>query len=180
MRFAAAAAAFLAGCTFLVTFDEVPSDDGGSAVPIARPPDVNAAETGADATATEPDGSASGDASAGYSAACIGQPDGKYCNGNQVGVDGGGKDDLITCLNGKTVSVKPCSKGSGCQRMVSGYPDECDECMGRANGQYCGDDFAGWHPLNARSRIRCDNGAIVGSLICATQCTGSGPNAICQ
>ena len=46
MRLVAAAAAFLAGCTFLVSFDEVPSDDGGTAVPTSRPPDVNLAETG--------------------------------------------------------------------------------------------------------------------------------------
>jgi hypothetical protein len=176
----AVAATFLAGCTFLVSFDDVPGDDAAAPMTTSRPPDVNVTDSGPDQRAPAPDASDGPEGGADYSAVCTGLPDGKYCNGNQIVVDAGSKDDLITCLNGKAVSVKLCPKGSGCQRMVSGYPDECDECEGRANGQYCGDDFPGWHPLNARARIRCDNGAIVGSLICANQCTGTGPGATCQ
>lgn len=172
-------AALLGGCTLLVSFDDVPLDDGGISMPSSRPPDVAVVDAGdassaLDARTDAPDGSVD------YTKACTGQPDGKYCNGNQVVVDGGSGDDLVTCLNGKTASVKRCSTGSGCVRMPSGFPDECDQCQGKATGLYCGDDFAGWHPMNARARIRCDNNAIVGNIICATACIGTGPTASCQ
>lgn len=173
-------AALLAGCTFLVSFDEVPIDDAGITSPTSRPPDVAVVDAGENPTGDADVRADAADSSIDYSKACNGQPDGKYCNGNQIVVDGGSGDDLVTCLNGKTVSVKRCSTGSGCVRMPSGFPDECDQCQGKATGLYCGDDFAGWHPMNARARIRCDNNAIVGNIICTTACVGTGPTAACQ
>lgn len=172
-------AAWIVGCSLLVTFDELPADDSGIALPTARPPDVSVVDGGADASAPA-DGGPATDAAVDYSAVCTGKADGKYCNGNQIGVDGGSSDDLITCLNGKTANVKPCATGNGCVRMPSGFPDECDQCQGKANGLYCGDDFTGWHPMNAKTRIRCDNDAIVGNLICQNACVGTGPGASCQ
>ncbi len=176
----AVGAALLAGCTLLVSFDDVPIDDAGIGSPTSRPPDVAVADTGKppeDDASAPPDAA---DSSVDYGKACAGKPDGKYCNGNQIVVDGGSSDDLVTCLNGKTASVKYCATGSGCVRMPSGFPDECDQCQGKATGLYCGDDFAGWHPMNARARIRCDNNAIVGNIICTTACIGTGPTASCQ
>lgn len=170
------AAVVLGGCTFLVSFDDVPVEDAGIVAPTSRPPDVAVVDAG---DASSPDAPAA-DAAIDYGKACTGKPDGKYCNGNQVVVDGGSGDDLVTCLNGKTVSVKTCTTGTGCVRMPSGFPDECDQCQGKATGLYCGDDFAGWHPMNARARIRCDNDAIVGNIICASTCVGAGPTASCQ
>lgn len=174
------AAALLGGCTFLVSFDDVPIDDAGGVGPAMRAPDVVVVDGG---DAGKPDGDARVDApdsAVDFSKACTGQPDGKYCNGNQITVDGGSGDDLITCLGGKTAAVKRCTTGTGCVRMPSGFPDECDQCQGKATGLYCGDDFTGWHPMNARARIRCDNNAIVGNIICATACIGTGPTASCQ
>jgi len=174
-------AAGLAGCSLIVTFDDVPSKLDASTLPDSRPQnDVGVVDTGGEPDAgplPEEDASAA-DASADYTNACTGKPDGKYCNGNQVIVDAGNKDDLVTCLAGKTVSAKLCT--NGCQRMPTGYPDECNQCAGKATGLYCGDDFVGWHPMNKNTRIRCDNGAIVGNLICANVCSGTGPNASCQ
>lgn len=177
---AIAGSLFAGGCTLLVSFDEVPVEDAGITGPAARPPDVTVVDAGdLDAPAT-PDADVPADAAPDFTRACAAKPDGKYCNGNQIVVDGGSKDDLVTCLNEKTVSVKRCTTGLGCVRMPSGYPDECDSCQGKANGLYCGDDFAGWHPMNARARIRCDNDAIVGNILCATACVGTGPTASCQ
>lgn len=176
----------LAGCTFLVTFDELPKDEGELGVPDARPKnDVGTS------TSTSSGGSSSGsidppidedagstpvDAAADYSTACTGKSDSKYCNGNQIIIDAGSRDDLITCTGGKTVNVKHCT--AGCVRMPGGFPDECNMCPGKATGLYCGDDFVDWHPSNKNTRIRCENGAVVGNIICNT-CTGTGPNATC-
>lgn len=177
---AIAAIAFgLAGCTFLVTFDDLPTDDAGLGIPDARPkndvvvPDTNEP----DVPIVVEEDAALPDASVDYSGACTAKPDGKYCNGNVVNVDAGSRDDLVTCLNGMTVSSKLCT--NGCTRMPTGFPDECDQCQGKATGLYCGDDFFGWHPLNKNTRIRCDNNAIVGNLICSNGCTGTGPTASC-
>lgn len=172
----------LAGCTFLVSFDDMPKNDAGlTTIPDSRSPpiDVFVGDSGAPDVdeVPEEDAAVAVDASADYSTACAGKPDGKYCNGNQIVVDAGSKDDLITCLNGSTVSAKLCA--NRCQRMPSGFPDECDQCQGKTTGLYCGDDFFGWHPMNKNTRIRCDNGAIAGNLICTT-CVGTGPNATCQ
>jgi len=179
--FASACAFGLAGCPLLVSFDDLPTDDAGlSDRPDARTtndvfvPDTNQP----DVPVIVDEDVVSPDASVDYGAACTGKPDGKYCNGNMVNVDAGSRDDLVTCLNGMTVSAKLCT--NGCQRMPTGFPDECDQCQGKATGLYCGDDFFGWHPLNKNTRIRCDNGSIVGNLICGTACVGTGPNASCQ
>jgi hypothetical protein len=178
----ASAIAFgMAGCTFLVTFDDPPSAGLELGTPDARTandvsvPDTNVAPED-DAGPIE-DSAAAVDATVDYSNACVGKPDGKYCNGNKIVVDAGSRDDLVTCLNGMTVSAKLCT--NGCARMPSGFPDECDQCAGKTTGLYCGDDFFGWHPDNKNTRIRCDTGAIVGNLICTKGCTGTGPNASC-
>jgi hypothetical protein len=178
---ALAALAFaLAGCTFLVSFAELPDDDAVLGGPDARPRnnDVSVPDGDPpDVPVLIADDAVAPDATVDYSDACAGQLDGKYCNGNKVNVDAGSRDDLVTCLNAMTVSANLCV--NGCTRMPSGFPDECDQCQGKATGLYCGDDFFNWHPLNKNTRIRCDNGAIVGNLICSNGCTGTGPNAAC-
>lgn len=180
----ASIACALAGCTFLVTFDDPPKDGAELSVPDARSPasdvfvpDTNVAPVEDASTPDVVDAAPQPDGAVDYSQACVGKPDSKYCNGGKISVDGGSNDDLVTCLAGKTVSVKLCP--NGCETMPTGFADECDECKGKATGLYCGDDFVGWHPGNKNTRIRCDNNVISGSLICTT-CGGTGPNAACQ
>ena len=180
----AAFASGVVGCTFLVTFEDLPKDEGElEGRPDARStndvfvPDTNTPEPEDSGTPIE-DSAAVADATVDYSNACVGKPDGKYCNGNKIVVDAGSRDDLVTCLNGETIGAKLCT--NGCVRMPTNFPDECDQCEGKPAGLYCGDDFFGWHPANKNTRIRCDNGAISGNLICANACTGTGPNAACQ
>jgi hypothetical protein len=171
----------LAGCTFLISFDDVPRDGGADvtlpppAPPDPPPPPEDIGDASFDGPAIR---DASRDANL-YADACTGHQNGKYCNGNVIVVDGGSRDDLIIC-DGGGATIKACNKGTGCVRLPPGFPDECDECQGRAAGQYCGDDFPGWDKLNAKARIRCTGGGVSGSLICTNACIGTGPNASCQ
>ena len=110
-----------------------------------------------------------------------GRPDGKYCGGDQiVWPSPGSKDDLVTCKTGAVTNVRTCTSGVGCIRMLSGYPDQCDECATKADGTYCGRDMAGWDPSNANTRVRCQNKAEVGLLLCANGCSSNGAASICK
>jgi hypothetical protein len=172
---ALATASLLAGCTFLISFDEVdPGDDAGDDAPFRDPPDVRVdapADAGLDPSAR--DALANPDA-------CEGNQDGKYCAGNLVAWDGGNKDDLITCKAQVVSGVRLCEQGVGCIRMLTGYPDQCDECTNKTDGTYCGRDMAGWESKNAETRVRCQNGAEVGLLLCANGCQSNGATSVCK
>jgi hypothetical protein len=168
----------LAGCTFLISFDDVPVDDGGlddaarsnpDVRVDARPdPDTGIVDGGADAAdaIADPD-------------ACKGHVDGKYCGGNQL-VWPGPNDDLITCKGGLVSSVKYCPTGQGCIRMLAGYPDQCDECASKPDGTYCGRDMPGWETKNANFRIRCEAPGQVGILPCGgSGCISNGDASHC-
>lgn len=176
----AAALAMLAGCTFLIDFQDAPRADGDGGVdssPPIGPPDVRvdgnivpdgAADSGPDAR----DAIANPDA-------CKGNPDGKYCGGDQIVWPLDHKDDLVTCKANQVSLVKLCTTGQGCLGMLNGYPDECDDCAKKGDGTYCGRDFPGWDAKNAQQRIRCQSGRVVGSLLC-TVCKSNGTSSVCQ
>jgi hypothetical protein len=173
----AAGLAMLAGCTFLIDFEDVPraNDDIDSAPPIGTPdvrvdgnPESGIPDSGADAR----DAIANPDA-------CKGKQDGKYCGGNQIVWPAELKDDLVTCKASRVSLVKACATGQGCIAMLDGFPDECDECAKKGDGTFCGRDLPGWDPKNAQQRIRCQTGRVVGSLLC-TVCKSNGPNSVCQ
>lgn len=179
----AAAATMLAGCTFLISFDEAdPSADGGGGgldAPFRPdPPDVRVDAPAAD-SAVRDAGPDARDAVANPNA-CKGNADGKYCAGNQIAWEAGNKDDLVTCKAQVVSGVRLCEQGVGCIRMLNGYPDQCDECTKKADGTYCGRDMAGWDPKNADTRVRCQNGAEVGLLLCANGCQSNGAASICK
>lgn len=172
------ASAMLAGCTFLIDFDapEAPAEAGlDSAVP-PGPPDVridgSGVEASVDAGADVRDAIANPDA-------CKGNPDGKYCGGNQIVWPAANKDDLVTC-KGQVVSiVKLCSGVGGCIRMANGFPDQCDECGTRADGFYCGRDL-GWEPKNAERRVQCQNKASIAQPVCPSGCMTNGAASLCK
>jgi len=102
------ASMMIAGCTFLISFDDVPTPgDGG---PGADGPTIgNAPDVRVDAPAA-PDASdgtkdAARDAIANPDA-CVNFPDGLYCGGNQISWPVADKDDLVTC-KGHVVSSGP-------------------------------------------------------------------------
>ncbi len=174
------AAMMVAGCTFLISFDDAPiAAEAGFDAPMSNPPDVRV-----DAPAL-PDASAEAATDAGSDAltnpdACKTNQDGKYCGGDQI-VWPGSKDDLITCTKSAVSSVRLCGTGIGCIRMLSGFPDQCDECATKADGTYCGRDMPGWDPANANFRVRCQNRAEVGLLLCnAPGCGSNGAASACK
>ena len=178
--FAAAAAATLAGCTFLIDFEEVPPPADASGVDssvLPGAPDVRVdgplpVDAGRDAEAAARDAIAD-------PTACKTKPDGKYCAGNQIDWDGGNNDDLITCKAALVSAVRLCSQGTGCIAMLEGFPDECDECAKKTDGTYCGRDMPGWDAKNANQRVRCQNGRLVGLLLCANTCKSMGAASLC-
>jgi len=174
----------MAGCTLLVSFDEIAQDDSGVG-PLPDKPDVGVGvgDTGSSSSSGGdqdvfvpplPDGGID------YSKACATAADGKYCNGHGVSVDGGSSDDLVTCLNKKFVKVERCSNRCFVQTF-SGFHDQCDQCKTvPSDGYYCGDEFIGWESANKKIKFRCLGGNINSQMLCSNTCTGTSPNAICQ
>jgi len=168
----------LAGCTFLIDFQDVPRGLDGTvdSSPPIGPPDVRVdspvADGAVDAGPDVRDAIANPDA-------CNGNPDGKYCGSNQITWPLDHKDDLVTCKANRVSAVKVCLTGQGCLGMLDGYPDECDECAKKGDGTYCGRDLPGWDVKNAQQRIRCQGGRVVGSLLC-TVCKSNGTSSVCQ
>lgn len=164
--------AILTACTLLIPFDEVPVEDAGTdavAAPdvVVEPADDGGADVVIDARPP--------------TQACRDASDGQYC-GTHPRIAGyeGDRDDLVTCVAGEAMTVKHCASGTGCIRMVEPYPDQCDECTGRADGVYCGRDMPGWQASNANMRVRCGNGALVGILLCGGNgCMSNGDASAC-
>ena len=174
----AVAGALGAGCTFLIGFDEVIAGDAGldAQTPLG-PPDVridvqSVPDSALDARPDTSDALANPDA-------CKGKLDGKYCGGDTI-VWPGDKDDLITCKTSLVSNVRLCATGVGCIRMLNGYPDQCDECASKVDGTYCGRDMPGWEAKNAETRVRCQNKAEVGLLLCANGCASNGAASACK
>lgn len=177
----AAAATTLAGCTFLITFDDADPSDGGTADAPFRPdpPDVRI-DAPASTESSVPDAGKDARDALANPAACKGAADGFYCSGNTIPWEAGNKDDLVTCRGQVVTTVRLCDQGVGCIRMLTGYPDQCDECAKKADGTYCGRDMTGWEAKNADTRVRCQNGAQVGLLLCSNGCQSNGATSICK
>jgi hypothetical protein len=170
-----------AGCTLLIPFDEIPSEDAGADASI----DVALAER-ADADADAGADAAPFDAAPEADVldldaltSCEGKSSGLYCGNNQIDYPGS-KDDLVMCDGGKVWQVQHCDGGSGCIRMPNPQPDQCDECWRKANGYYCGRDMPGWAARNDKLRVRCMAGGSVGVEICPNDCVSNGAQSTCQ
>ena len=137
--------AMVAGCTFLVSFDDpLPPLAPDAQVPDASIPD----------TAPPPDARASFDPS--KSTACTGLGDGHYCGNNQL-VGYPFADDLVECVAGKIKAAKVCTLH--CLHLKNPHPDQCDECATKPDGGYfCGTEMTGWQTENAKVRVHCQSG----------------------
>lgn len=170
-----AAALAAGGCTLLIPFDEItPEGDAGLTDHETSPPEDARVGDG-DATSPPIDAGVN-DGAVNYDA-CVGHIDGYYCGMDQIPWPN--KDDQVTCGANKVTKVRHCSTGQGCIRMLDGYPDECDDCTTKADGTYCGRDFAAWQAKNANQRVRCQGGTEVGLLLCTT-CKSNGAASACQ
>jgi hypothetical protein len=169
--------ALVAGCTFLIDFEAVPTgpgaDDAHASADRTEAPDASVFDA-----SRARDAAVEADAQTAVKP-CTNAPDGTYCGGNRTAWPNGLKDDRVTCRKGEEPLVVTCATGQGCVAMPDGYPDECDACEGKTDGTYCGRDFSSWSTKNAHQRIRCQGGRIVGSLLC-TACKSSGANSTCQ
>lgn len=92
--------------------------------------------------------------------------------------------DLVTCNGGAhPTCVQHCP--FGCLTMPQGYPDECDDCVGRADGTYCVKDLRGPDGRNLGLAVDCVLGKtmmvhVCGSATnCATKCPRGDPKPSC-
>jgi hypothetical protein len=181
MRRVVAASMFVAlaigaGCTFLVSFDDVPTDDGGAFDAGRRPtptrapdpeplPPRDAAPPPPTCDPTFPLDQVTGCGSFAEGAlvcatnTSIGYPPGQDRT-----------NDLVTCTRdggARASCVKHCP--GGCATLPSGFPDQCDGCIGRADGRYCGDHL-GWTFEHARLLVTCERGRMIDRTTCPAIC----------
>lgn len=179
-----------AGCTFLISFDDVPQSDAGGA-PLDSSPGPQPSRDGD----VEP---APGDAGAPpipVTPACdttfpLDQVKGcaSFVEGGQICADNPG---LTAYPGDRSTDVVTCSKTQGatcvrhcvaCAHLPSGFPDQCDQCIGKPNGKYCGTDM-GWQPENFRLLVTCTNDRMSAVAACSTRgCDSKGGtgNAACK
>jgi hypothetical protein len=185
--------AIVAGCTFLVPFDDVP--DGADAALDVRGRDrrVDVADEGEDGGG----GLDAGTNSASWAPPC--DPDfplgdiqcpevpGRthFCARALPSYpDGRDRDnDLVRCELGGARCVQHCPYG--CIVTRPGFDHQCDPCNGLGDGFYCGHDFPGSPTRNADLAIRCVGGknadaAVCGDNRCASPCSRpGGPQPSC-
>ena len=180
----AASATMIAGCTFLIGFDDVPAatDASVDAPPMINAPDVRVdAPAPTDARVADAGGDTGARDAIANPDACANAVDGKYCGGDQIPWPVANKDDLVTCKSKVVSNVRLCADIGGCIRMLNGYPDQCDECAKKADGLYCGRDMGGWETKNLNSLVHCQNKAAVTVTPCGAQvCTSNGAASSCK
>jgi hypothetical protein len=167
---------FGAGCTFLISFDDVPLRDAGVvADAFVRPPPI---DTGVvtppkpDAAPTDP---------------CDRTADLKRIQGcNQFVANGQAcadnaafdpypfqstvKRDVVTCNGGDAICLEHCT--TACAHLPNGFPDECDMCTGKIDGDYCGSEM-GWDARSYGLLVRCTSNVLATTpkpTACPDQC----------
>ena len=178
--------AIVAGCTFLIPFEEAPpdastnndagrdtnepnaeasADDGPVPFPPPCDPTFPLTEVRCNPSFPRPN-------CASNTAIFPTYPAGRERNG-----------DLVTCNGGTTPTcVQKCP--FGCAAMPVGYPDACDDCEGRPDGTYCVKDLRGYDGRTFGLAIDCEEGRMVlahvcGENRCATQCPRASPKPSC-
>lgn len=183
-----------AGCTFLISFDDVPDPPDATVGPDAarppardagRPPVVDASVE--DAKTPPP------------AATCdLGFPiddvlgcetfvdDAQVCASNAKITYPAGRNpagDLVTCDRrgdaGRATCVRHCTGPGGCASLPNGFPDQCDTCNGRADGRYCGSEL-GWVAEDHRLLVTCTNDRIAARSPCPNACTPNVGAALCR
>ncbi|HEY8077622.1 MAG TPA: hypothetical protein VIF62_26025, partial [Labilithrix sp.] len=172
---AGAAAAFLAGCTLLIPFDEV--SDGGTRAeagtpPPEPPPEPPSGDDAGDAPSDAPRDTAR-DVNLDALKSCNGLGDGFYC-GDHGPTGYPYPDDLLHCMTNKVASATICAPR--CLRFPVGQPDECDDCYAHEDGTFCGKDMKQWASgaANANYLVRCIDGGTDTFIACGAAGT-AGP-----
>jgi hypothetical protein len=180
---------FSAGCTFLISFDDVASSDAGAT-------DTSTSSTRNDTGTVDPP--VVGDA--GDSGPPIDVPDtcddqfplgqitgcedyvqnGQVCANTSTlkfPADYDASRDVITCSKVPTpraICIKHCRGPGGCAHNPAGIPDQCDQCAGKANGTHCGSEMAGWPSDTFKVLVTCTDNRMTKSAACAASCSTNG------
>ncbi len=178
------------GCTLLIPFDAVESTKEGGLTPGGGtgtdpplqpgPPDarVDPPRPDAGTVGPPPDSGKPPPDPVANPAACKQKASGKYCSGNRIDWTGGKYNDLITCADGSVGAVRLCG-GAGCIRFQGQYPDECDGCVDKADGTYCGNELKGWSVINGNSVVKCKDQSQIDLTQCVA-CSKSADIAACK
>jgi hypothetical protein len=200
VMFLAAAFASGVGCTFLISFDDMPKKDAGAAPtdtttspqPTDTEPTSVPTTTTPTTTATTPPPDASVSSGCDRSldlsrlSGCehFAVPNAQICADNidfaPYPYPGPASRDLVTCNAGSATCVQHCS--GACAHLPDGVPDECDPCIGKTDGAYCGSELA-WGTKGANVLIHCSRGAMStspGPQSCPTTCIAGGGAARCS
>jgi hypothetical protein len=165
------------GCTFLVSFDDVAPDDASTPIeaPVRPPPerDTGAPEPELDSGDASPKVPTTPACDTSFPLAQVKGcatfvQDGQICADSPAITEypGDRTRDVVTCSKAGATCVRHCV---ACAHLPSGFPDQCDQCMGKPNGTYCGTDM-GWQPDNFRLLVTCKNER----MATATACSASG------
>jgi hypothetical protein len=172
--------AFGVGCTFLVPFEDAPTEAGAD-IRSPRPRDGNVIEP-ADATVTEeaatlppPSGNCDQFPKMDEIEGCQALVEnGQVCGDSNLLKFPAGHDPsafVVTCskVNG-AICVKECTGPGKCVHLPSGFPDVCDQCEDRV-GTYCGKDMPGWPPANFGLLVACKDNRAGEIIVCDAGCT---------
>jgi hypothetical protein len=182
--------AVAAGCTFLITFDDVPTHDAGTTTTTATTPpdetpppvDTSPIPTPFDSGSTLPTGeSCDNTLNRSGIRGCnnFNAPDAEVCardpSLSPYPFPGTIDRDLVTCNGGVATCVVHCT--TRCAALPSGFPDQCDHCNGRTAGTYCGSEL-GWVAKDANVLVHCSSGSIATSPAldpCTNTCIPGSP-----
>ena len=178
------------GCTFLVSFDDIPQaqtkpDAAVDVVDAPSPPDAEVpVEAATESGTTVP-----------VTPACdstfpLDQIEGcaTFVEGAQICADNPG---LTKYPGDRTTDVVACSKTQGatcvrhciaCAHLPAGFPDQCDQCIGKPDGTYCGTDM-GWQPEHFRLLVTCAGERLKETTACSTKgcdSVGGAGAAVCR
>lgn len=167
------------GCTFLVSFDDEPAPqvDASDAQVV---PDTNVPDVLTDPIAPPPDRVVP------VTPACdtsfpLNEIEGcaTFVEGSEVCADSAG---LTAYPGDRSTDLVACSKTQGatcvrhciaCAHLPSGFPDQCDQCVDKDDGKYCGTEM-GWQPIHFRLLVTCANHRVVSAAPCSTACDSNG------
>lgn len=157
------------GCTFLVSFDDQPGVDASVATADRVTPSVDAARTpdpepAIDATPGPADEKCDLEIDRTLVKGCA-----SYEENGIVCADGTGltqyppsdrQKDVVTCSKTKgAICIRHCV--IACAHLPAGFPDQCDDCGGKADKLYCGIEMKGWPTAEFGLLVRCMGGRLV-------------------
>ena len=169
------------GCTFLITFDDVPKRDAGTPTATSPPdtttPPIDTIPTSTPFDSGLPPTSESCDTSLNRAQVngCdqFSVPDAQVCAHDSslspYPFTSTVERDLVTCNEGAATCIVHCA--TRCVGLPSGSPDQCDHCAGRTNGLYCGSELS-WVTKDSNLLVQCSSGAVA-TTPAPTRCTNT-------